>query len=125
MKNQQSIEISNTVRFPSFSNDRGDIHFYQYQVSALVYHIGSTPISGHYRTALQCGPKWFIYEDGRLPDQFSELTEQIQRNAVLIWLTPLHADTARTSRPTNTAEMVDQDGISAPMDDAPIPTDAD
>ena len=99
VKNQQHIEISNTVRFPSFINDSGDIHFHQYHVSALVYHVGGTPISGHYRTALQCGSKWFVYEDGKLPDQLQTLTAQIQSNAVLIWLTPLSTDCARMERP--------------------------
>ena len=99
IKNQQRITISNTVRFPSFLNDNGDTHFHQYHVSALVYHIGANPISGHYRAALQCGQTWFVYEDGKLPDQLNTLTESIERNIVLIWLTPVDAASDRTERP--------------------------
>ena len=98
-KNQQCIEITPTVRFPSFINDDGDTHFHQYQVSALIYHIGSSPISGHYRAVLQCGPTWFAYEDGQLPEQLPTLTKEIQQNVVLIWLTPCTDTSDRITLP--------------------------
>ena len=101
MKHQQKIEFSSTVRFPSFVNVDGHVHFYQYAVSAVIFHVGHTPFTGHYRAALKCGHKWFAYEDGRLPDQLTELSTQILANIVMIWLTPLTDLHDRTPRPAS------------------------
>ena len=97
IKNQQQIDFNTTVRFPCYTNVEGDIHFFSYDICALVFHIGATPITGHYRAALRCHNKWMVYEDGQLPDSMQSLTPAIQQNVVLFWLIPTSNDTDRTS----------------------------
>ena len=88
IKNTQQIAVSNTVRFPFFTNSEGDVHFYEFQVCGLIYHVGASPITGHYRAVLNCGSRWLDYDDGRLPDTLTELTAHICANIVMVWLKP-------------------------------------
>ena len=97
VKNLQNILIPQTVRFPFFLNEEGAVHFFEYKVCGLIYHLGATPITGHYRAVLNCDNRWLNYEDGRLPDSLHTLTDQIQSNVVMLWLQPTGTTPVRTT----------------------------
>ena len=107
LKQTQCIEFSTTVRFPCYTTAE-HIHFFEFEICAIVYHIGATPISGHYRAALRCGQRWLVYDDGVLPESMDNLHEQIHSNVVLIWLIPT-ADTARTGEELELQRMEQAD----------------
>ena len=67
-----------------------------YEICGIVYHLGSTPLSGHYRAALRYKGQWLLYDDGKVPAQIPELTDTILRNATLFWCIIPSAHTART-----------------------------
>ena len=72
--------------------------------------MGATPITGHYRAVLNCGHRWMDYDDGKLPDPLTKLSDKIQTNVVMVWLKPLCTrdrttiDHLRPMPPTGTAE---------------------
>ena len=72
VKNLQRIEISKEIRFPCYTTTEGDIYFFSFDVCALVFHVGASPITGHYRAALRCDHTWMIYEDGQLPESITD-----------------------------------------------------
>ena len=87
-KCQQKIEIShNSVRFPYFSGLEGAVIFETFAVCAIIFHLGSSPLSGHYRAALRYNSQWMLYEDGRPPDRVDILPEIVLRNCVMFWCT--------------------------------------
>ena len=96
-KNTQLIEISQTVRFPYFTHDGDAVSFQDMMVCGLIYHLGATPITGHYRAVLNCGHRWLDYEDGQLPDSMIQLSARIQTNVVMVWLRPLKPTLDRTT----------------------------
>jgi len=106
----QKIVFSNTVKFPSFIDGSSDVHHFQYLISGFIFHLGQTPYSGHYQAAIRCRNKWFLYEDGQLPEQCIDLPDHILQNTVLFWLHPLDGIAARDieelreSRERNIAE---------------------
>ena len=108
IKNVQCIDFSATVRFPCYLNDAEHIHFFEYKICAIVYHLGATPITGHYRAALRCESRWLVYDDGVLPESMHTLSEQIHSNVVLLWLIPTEA-TARTAEEVEAQRMAGED----------------
>ena len=108
IKNVQCIDFSTTVRFPCYINDAEHIHFFEYEICAIVYHLGATPITGHYRAALRCESRWLVYDDGVLPESMHTLSEQIHSNVVLLWLIPTEA-TARTAEDVEAQRMAGED----------------
>ena len=96
-KNTQLIEITHTVRFPYFTQDGDAVNFQDMMVCGLIYHLGATPITGHYRAVLNCGHRWLDYEDGQLPDSMTQLSARIQTNVVMVWLKPLQTILDRTT----------------------------
>ena len=96
-KCQQLIDIAdNSIRFPFFSNWEGDVIFDSFEICAIIYHLGTSPLAGHYRVALRYQKQWMIYEDGRPPDQTKTLPDTVLRNSVMYWLVRPSAITART-----------------------------
>ena len=95
-KCQQLIAVDTSIRFPCFSNLEGDVTFDVFDICAITFHIGASPLAGHYRTALRYQKRWMIYEDGRPPDQVVTLPESVLRNSVLFWLVRPNLITART-----------------------------
>ena len=104
-KCQQKIVITNnSVRFPYFSGLEGAVIFETLAICAIVYHLGSTPWSGHYRAALRYQSQWMLYEDGRPPDKVELLPESVLRNSVMFWCvlpTPHNARTMETADPSS------------------------
>ena len=80
------------IQFPFFCNADGDIDHRRFDLAAVTFHIGTSPNSGHYRTAVRYKGRWFVYEDNRLPDQIPTLTEDILRNCTMFWYV-LHSST--------------------------------
>ena len=96
-KCQQLIDIAdNSICFPFFSNWEGDVIFDSFEICAIIYHLGTSPLAGHYRVALRYQKQWMIYEDGRPPDQTKTLPDTVLRNSVMYWLVRPSAITART-----------------------------
>ena len=96
-KCQQKIGISNNrVRFPCFHNSDGDVGYDIFEICAIIYHLGNSPLSGHYRTALRYQQHWMIYDDGKVPDRVCELPDNVMRNCVMFWLIRPTAASART-----------------------------
>ena len=77
---------SDTVHFPCFADAEGHVTFLPFCIAAIAYHIGHTPNTGHHRTALKYHGQWLVYDDNRLPDHLSELSDDILRNITMIWL---------------------------------------
>ena len=93
---------SNSVFFPHFSDIHGTVDMLQYEICGLIYHSGTSFHSGHYRAALRYRNMWFLYDDGKLPDRVTDLSEQILRNVTLLWL--IRPDEF-TDRSMNTGEL--------------------
>ena len=75
-KCQQKVFIpSGVVLFPSFVDGTGNIDFQPYRLAAVTFHLGTSPNSGHHRTALRYQGKWLIYDDNKLPDSALELSD--------------------------------------------------
>ena len=97
VKCTQKIEFpQNQILFPCFCNSAGDVTMDLFEVCCLVYHLGFTPHTGHYRAALRCKGGWLLYDDGTVPDRVLTLPETVLRNCVLIWLVRPTPSNART-----------------------------
>ena len=94
-KCEQKMVFSDTVRFPCFIDDTSDVQHCQYLISGFIFHLGSSPHSGHYRAAVRRQNKWYIYEDGQLPEKCIDLPDHVLQNTVLFWLHPLDGLAAR------------------------------
>ena len=88
------------IQIPYFNAD-SQVCWKNYRIAALAFHIGQTARSGHWRAALFHCNRWFVYDDGKLPEQMSELTIDIQRQVNLIWL--IDAELDRTPLATTAA----------------------
>ena len=86
-KCSQKVQLmSDIVHFPCFADAEGNVIFLPFHIAAVAYHIGNTPNTGHHRTALKYHGQWLAYDDNRLPDHLSELSDDILRNLPMIWL---------------------------------------
>ena len=93
-KCMQLVDIQNGyLQIPHFNID-SQICWKRYRIAALAFHVGMTASRGHWRAALFHSNRWFIYDDGKLPEQMSELPNEIQRQVHLIWM--IDADLVRT-----------------------------
>ena len=116
-KCQQKIEIThNSVRFPYFSGLEGAVIFETFAVCAIIFHLGSSPLSGHYRAALRYNSQWMLYEDGRPPDRVDILPEIVLRNCVMFWCTRPTSFTVRTLETADPRAFRSFSGIT-PVDD--------
>ena len=88
----QTVEISDTISFPFFSQTDDSVHFHVMNVSGLVFHLGQTPDSGHYRAVLRYQNQWLAYEDAHPPERFQSFPKFVLDNVVLVFLTPLAPD---------------------------------
>jgi hypothetical protein len=122
-KCQQKIEIThNSVRFPFFSGLEGAVISETFAICAIIFHIGSSPFSGHYRAALRYQSQWLMYEDGRPPDRVDFLPEFVLRNCVMFWCvrpTFFNVRTMETADPCAFRSF----GTITPMDDRAAPVD--
>ena len=83
----QRIDIgANRISFPYFLTAEGDIQMKQYDIAAITYHLGQSPNSGHHRAALRYHGFWMLYDDNRLPDKQTMLSDLILCNLTMIWL---------------------------------------
>ena len=97
MKCQQNIECPmQQILMPRFSNANGDIVFDSFEMCGVVFHLGDTPNTGHYRAGLRHKGQWLLYEDGCIPDRVPILPEVVRRNCVLLWFVRSTARNART-----------------------------
>lgn len=78
MKQLELVDCD-TFRTPRFDNTAGHTVYDTYHTCAIVFHLGERANSGHYRCAIRCANKWWLYEDGQLPE--------IQKDLLL----PLHS----------------------------------
>ena len=93
----QRINIhSNIISFPCFANPLGEIQMMPFHLVAVTYHLGLSPNSGHHRATLRYQGHWLSYDDNRLPDSISELTDEILCNATMLWLVQPNATAVRT-----------------------------
>ena len=88
----QTVEISETIRFPFFSQQDDSVIFHVMNVSGLVFHLGQTPDSGHYRAVLRYQNQWLAYEDAQPPERYPSLPKFVLDNVVLVFLTPSECD---------------------------------
>ena len=105
-KCRQRIDIGDgRVMLPIFEAD-GQTQLRPYQLCALVFHLGHTTAQGHYRCAVRSATGWFVYDDGRLPDQFETLPDDILQQSCMFWLFSF-ARNLNTISPT----MVDESSV--------------
>ena len=86
----------NQILMPYFCNPDGDIAYKTLELCGVIFHLGATPHTGHYRAGLRLHGNWLLYEDGRIPDKVTELPDMVCRNSVLLWFVQLNACNART-----------------------------
>ena len=92
IKCQQRVDFHDgLLQLPHFTADN-QICWKSYRIVAVAFHIGNRTSSGHWRAALFHQNKWFVYDDGRLPDQMDHLTPDIQAQVTQIWLINLELD---------------------------------
>ena len=104
--------MSDTVPFPCFADAEGNVAFQPFSIAAVAYHIGHTPNTGHHRTALKYHGQWLVYDDNRLPDHYSVLSDEVLRNITMIWLVQPNATAVRT--------MEHQPGLDQPASGHPV-----
>ena len=86
VKCRQRIDIGDgRVMLPIFEAD-GQTQLRPYQLRALIFHLGHTTAQGHYRCAVRSATGWFVYDDGRLPDQFATLPDDTLQLSCMFWL---------------------------------------
>ena len=57
----QRIDVPNScIHFPCFSNNSGTVDMIMYEICCIMFHIGSSPFSGHYRAPLRYKGSWLI-----------------------------------------------------------------
>ena len=74
------------ILMPCFSNATGDVSMEPFVLCGVVFHLGQTPFSGHYRAGLKYKGHWLLYEDDTLPEKVATLPESVSRNTILFWL---------------------------------------
>ena len=79
------------VQLPHFIHGK-HIVWKTYRIIATAFHIGERTSSGHWRAALFHRRKWYVYDDGKLPDQMNHLSPEIQAQVNQIWLLNLDLD---------------------------------
>ena len=84
----QRIVFSTTISMPGFHMDSDDIHFHRFDIIGFIFHLGQTAHTGHYRAVLRCRDQWMAYEDGKLPDIFTDLPDYMFQNVVMVFLYP-------------------------------------
>jgi len=96
-KCQQRVDIAEgIVHFPCLASETDAISFIRFDIAAISFHEGSSPNSGHHRTAVRYQQHWLVYDDNRLPDIIHHLPSHVLQNITLIWLIQCTADAART-----------------------------
>ena len=93
---QRIDTTDNCIHFPCFSNLSGDVDMIMYEICGIIYHLGSSPHSGHYRAALRYRGQWLLYDDGKVPDSVQTLPDVVLRNATLYWCVIPTTHTDRT-----------------------------
>ena len=92
----QRVELEmGTILFPCF-DQTGEVMYLSFQICAVGFHLGTTPHSGHYRSALRYRGRWLVYDDNRPPDKLDVLTDNILCNSNLIWLVQTNDAADRT-----------------------------
>jgi hypothetical protein len=86
----------NQILMPYFCNPDGDIAYKTLELCGVIFHLGATPHTGHYRAGLRLHGNWLLYEVGRIPVKVTELPDMVCRNSVLLWFVQLNACNART-----------------------------
>ena len=87
-----AVMVRDVHSIPCFdSQTQGGIHR-SFQVVALAFHVGSSPTSGHYRTAIRTDVDWKLYDDGTIPLSTPTLPHEIFRQVVLLWLVRTQTD---------------------------------
>lgn len=80
------VDIQNGFLQIPYFNTGPLVCWKMYRIIAVAFHLGMTANSGHWRAALYQSNRWLLYDDGRLPEQMSELSNDVQRQMHLIWL---------------------------------------
>ena len=86
IKCEIAISLANGHIWLPIFQPNGDIEYHDYCIHAVSYHIGTTTQQGHYRCAIWNNSVWYIYDDGKLPDQFNDLPTFVLTQICLIWL---------------------------------------
>jgi hypothetical protein len=102
---QRLILHSNIIQFPCFADATGVISFLPFHLVAVTFHLGHSPNSGHHRAALRYRGGWLVYDDNRLPDHITTLTDEILSNATMFWLVRPNATAVRTIEHPSDVEL--------------------
>ena len=101
IKCQQCVDLQDGILQLPYFNGEHQISWKPYRIAAVAFHIGRNSSSGHWRAALFHQNRWFVYDDGCLPEQMTRLSLTIQKQVNQIWLidcaldrTPLAATAA-------------------------------
>ena len=98
----QLIHFSLSITFPFFCNSFGEISMETFVICGVVYHLGVTPSTGHWRAALKYQGHWLMYDDACVPERVVQLPEHVHRNCLLVWLV---RDTPHNARTMNHGDL--------------------
>eukprot|EP00438_Fugacium_kawagutii_P032800 Skav211937 [mRNA] locus=scaffold1086:563651:568933:- [translate_table: standard] len=85
---RNSLEVTacdHDIELPFFADDSGSIQFQAFTPVAITFHIGTSALQGHFRTALRTKAGWKAYEDNRAPDQWPTFALPEGAQVVLVW----------------------------------------
>ena len=86
-KDQSNVFVSSHVLLPCHT--AGCLAWIPFTVVAITYHLGSSLMSGHWKTILWQGDPWFRwmdYDDDKIPIVYSDIPQEVQQNWTIVWL---------------------------------------
>ena len=86
IKYQTCVDLQDGIIQLPYFNDAHQTLWKPFRVAAVAFHIGPYSSSGHWRAALFHHNRWFVYDDGQLPEQMTHLHLTIQKQVNQIWL---------------------------------------
>ena len=96
IKCHQFIDFDSTISFPCFIDTEGTVRMDTFAICGVIFHLGVSPCSGHYRAALRYQKGWLIYDDNKIPDRVEKLPMEVHRNCTMFWLNRPTPHTVRT-----------------------------
>ena len=82
------IKQSEAVYIPFYTGSGLNTSSARYTITAVVYHLGQSPLSGHYRSALIAQGRMCYHTDDNVAAEVhtAELASQVEQNSFLYFL---------------------------------------
>ena len=77
------MPLQEEVHLPQFEADGIQVHPVRYKLVSFIVHLGHTPLSGHYRTAVHTAEGWRLGDDDK-PTEPVSLSDPIPLNSAYL-----------------------------------------